>query len=536
MPGSVITFYSFKGGVGRSFTLANVALLLARWGYSVLCVDWDLEAPGLNYYFQDMLSSPPESGVIDLVDDFTTDPDGPLVDRTISLIGVGALDLLAAGRADARYSERVQAADWDGLYKRRFGDFLERHRDAWLARYDYVLIDSRTGVSDTGGICTAQLPDRLVLVTVPNMQSIRGVVDIATRAAAARDGLPYDRSRLSALPVLSRLDTNELERAESWHRRFLEEALPLYRNWLDVGVSAEVVSRLTTVPYSAYWSLGEQLPAAAETEPTPDQITYPLETIAALVAQGFDRTDLLGENRDAYVTRVRERNREFSHEVLVSANRPTMELAETLAKALAERGVRAERSLSGDRSLIPRAEAEARHLCLVVDGKLTRWQEAEVELFLHRTIGQDRRVIPILTETANPEELPGFIANLRYVRMSQSRGADEVAKAVVDQVLKRVPLVDQGDADFPGLLAKVSAARLPEALWALIDELVGELLSVVGSGDAVLAAEIADEIAAVITPRPRRSTVPRTPAPRDTVGAIEWAIRVLNARVINKRE
>ena len=31
--------------------LANVAVLLAKWGHSVLIVDWDLEAPGIKRFF-----------------------------------------------------------------------------------------------------------------------------------------------------------------------------------------------------------------------------------------------------------------------------------------------------------------------------------------------------------------------------------------------------------------------------------------------------------------------------------------------------
>ena len=53
-PGKVITFYSYKGGTGRTMALANVACLLAqRQGQRVLMIDWDLEAPGLHQYFQD---------------------------------------------------------------------------------------------------------------------------------------------------------------------------------------------------------------------------------------------------------------------------------------------------------------------------------------------------------------------------------------------------------------------------------------------------------------------------------------------------
>jgi MinD-like ATPase involved in chromosome partitioning or flagellar assembly len=51
--GEVTTFYSYKGGTGRSMALANVACLLAKpqkgW---VLMIDWDLEAPGLHRFFR----------------------------------------------------------------------------------------------------------------------------------------------------------------------------------------------------------------------------------------------------------------------------------------------------------------------------------------------------------------------------------------------------------------------------------------------------------------------------------------------------
>ena len=44
--GKIITFYSYKGGTGRTMLLANVAWILATNGKRVLVVDWDLEAPG----------------------------------------------------------------------------------------------------------------------------------------------------------------------------------------------------------------------------------------------------------------------------------------------------------------------------------------------------------------------------------------------------------------------------------------------------------------------------------------------------------
>ena len=52
--GEVVTFYSYKGGTGRTMALANVACLLAQRvsaSERVLVVDWDLEAPGLHRFF-----------------------------------------------------------------------------------------------------------------------------------------------------------------------------------------------------------------------------------------------------------------------------------------------------------------------------------------------------------------------------------------------------------------------------------------------------------------------------------------------------
>ncbi len=45
----ITTFYSFKGGVGRSLLLANVGALLAQKAAPVLLWDLDLEAPGLHH-------------------------------------------------------------------------------------------------------------------------------------------------------------------------------------------------------------------------------------------------------------------------------------------------------------------------------------------------------------------------------------------------------------------------------------------------------------------------------------------------------
>ena len=65
-----VTFYSYKGGVGRSLAIANVACVLARdYGKRVLLVDWDLEAPGLHRFFG-LESESLGPGLMDILDDY----------------------------------------------------------------------------------------------------------------------------------------------------------------------------------------------------------------------------------------------------------------------------------------------------------------------------------------------------------------------------------------------------------------------------------------------------------------------------------
>lgn len=472
MPGTVVTFYSYKGGVGRSFTLANIAVLLARWGHRVLCVDWDLEAPGLHHYFRPLMGDGPTAGVVDVVDDFLAGRFHP-AEHTTRLTGVGTLDLLAAGPDDLDYVGRVQAIDWERLYEAGFADYLEQCRDRWTTDYDYVLLDSRTGVSDIGGICTAHLPDRLVVLFTANEQSIRGAVDIARRAGVARDRMPYDRPQLTVLPVLSRFDAREeYDRAESWRRICLDETKGLFRNWIARDVPPELMSRHLTLPYVSYWSFGEQLPVRVESSPTPDQISYALETVAAVVGHHFDRTDLLAENRDAYVASARGGNRTYTHDVRVSTPRSTLDTATELKKELDQLGVRAELSLSGDRSLLARAEDDARHLCLIVDGKVSRWQSAEVELFLHRTLGQDRRLIPVLSQGTRPGALPGYVGNLRFLRFGPAHGPAEVATDLANQLNGGTTVTDPDFADIQRDAADTLLTSSPEDIGERIERVV----------------------------------------------------------------
>ena len=65
----VITFYSYKGGVGRTMSLVNVASELSKRGRKVLVIDFDLEAPGIPS-FREFSVSESRIGIVDYVSQY----------------------------------------------------------------------------------------------------------------------------------------------------------------------------------------------------------------------------------------------------------------------------------------------------------------------------------------------------------------------------------------------------------------------------------------------------------------------------------
>ena len=141
------------------------------------------------------------------------DLDGYKLSTTIQ-----GLSLLKAGRYNTKapneYSERVIQFNWEAFYKKSphlFRVFAEMLAE----QYAYVLIDSRTGYTDISGICTALLPEKLVVVFTPNMQSVQGGLDLIRQATEYRKE-SADLRPLLVFPLVSRVEAAEPDLRNDW--------------------------------------------------------------------------------------------------------------------------------------------------------------------------------------------------------------------------------------------------------------------------------------------------------------------------------
>ncbi|HUX57374.1 MAG TPA: tetratricopeptide repeat protein [Bacteroidales bacterium] len=186
-----ITFYSYKGGVGRTLALANIAKRLSDFDKSVCILDFDLEAPGVPFKFKEFMDiSKIKRGIVDYISLFqeTNIPAKSLLDYTQKInLGVrskGPITIIPSGNSS--YQEY-----WNKLSKINWSNLLYQENSQGIAFFldlkskieneikpDVLLIDSRTGISEISGIPLSILADEVVLVASNNEENIYGTIQI----------------------------------------------------------------------------------------------------------------------------------------------------------------------------------------------------------------------------------------------------------------------------------------------------------------------------------------------------------------------
>ena len=462
--GRIVTFYSYKGGTGRSMAMANVSWLLALSGYKVLAIDWDLEAPGLHRYFRPFLEDAElaeSNGVIDFVIDFVkaaseqtedeTDPDwykpySNLLQYARELDydfpGEGRLDLIPAGRQDEGYAVRVNSFNWKHFWEKlNGGKVLQEACAMFREEYDFVLIDSRTGVSDTAGICTLEMPDELVVGFTLNLQSVIG----ASKTAASILGQRSMRNRpIRIFPVAMRVEPNEFLKTGTMKDYAKPRFLPLLPPEMG-DEEREKYWGETDVPYIPFYAFEENLAYFRDEFASKKTVLAAMTLLAARLARR-EIADLPKLDKDLKLSTIAKYDA-FSGSRAAAAEAPSARPAIYVA-ARTESGaadLRAEIERAGF-ELLTRARFEsakaAVFLTVIDEAGLTAQQSVDL------TIAERRRIGPIFTVLltgAQPDDLPRMLLPYGVIDLRKG-GAFALPDAASEAALPHLPL-----APYPGL-------------------------------------------------------------------------------------
>ena len=198
--------------------------------------------------------------------------------------------MITAGRSGDGFTGRMQSLDFGRLFAEfELGSYIEKLRNEWTSKFDTVLIDSRTGITDIGGICTIHLPDVLVLLFTTTETSVQGVIDVMTAARKQQSKLPFERQKLLALPVPARDESRtEFKKAAEWKEDFANRFSEYYRDWLPAERTPIDVLNLLRIPYIPFWSFGESLPVVDPSTSDPSSLGAAYEVLARLIETDLD--------------------------------------------------------------------------------------------------------------------------------------------------------------------------------------------------------------------------------------------------------
>lgn len=179
-----ITFFSYKGGVGRTLAAMNFAVYLAKLGLKVVILDFDLDAPGVDSKFPGFKLPNGQLGLIDYILRFQRDGSGPgPIEEILCHVPISSprqdciVGLIPAGDyLAADYCKKLNELNWSEVFSDERGVaffqlFLERIKEELSP--EVLVIDSRTGFSEIGGLCTQQLADETVILSSLASESVK---------------------------------------------------------------------------------------------------------------------------------------------------------------------------------------------------------------------------------------------------------------------------------------------------------------------------------------------------------------------------
>jgi len=177
------------------------------------------------------------------------------------------------------YQVTLSALDWDNFYDNLHGaQFFDDLRLFMKHNYDYVLIDSRTGLTDIADICTVHLPDVVVDCFTLSTRAIEGASMIATMIQA------HQSRAIRVLPVPMRIDHAEIAKVDAR----LAFAVRKFKDlWAEMP-ERQRRDYLTAVeiPYRAFYAYEEMLAVFGDPPGFAASLLSSFERLTAQITNG----------------------------------------------------------------------------------------------------------------------------------------------------------------------------------------------------------------------------------------------------------
>ncbi len=228
----VATFYSYRGGVGCSTALAYTAQILASRGRRVLCLDWDLEAPGLPALFGKESEIKQGQGLVDIFLTLEQEVEPDFLEHLIRLSDTDELYCLPAGIFTANYARLLDIINLESWYRKERNPLRELM--VMLAdlpfKPDVILCDTHTGITTFNSPIIFDLADVAIASFYPNPQFETGTKNLVRGLLASKTR----RRELSLTPEVRFVVSPIPHTTAEVEERIKQKAMEWIREWITV--------------------------------------------------------------------------------------------------------------------------------------------------------------------------------------------------------------------------------------------------------------------------------------------------------------
>jgi MinD-like ATPase involved in chromosome partitioning or flagellar assembly len=269
-PPVIATFYSLRGGVGRSTSLAYTAHILASKGQKVLCVDMDLEAPGITALFGKEKEIQEDTGLVPLLIAVDQGETPDIAKHLVRISETYDLYCLPAGRTGANYARQLRFIDPESWYREErnpLRELLDRLRSDLPFTPDVILLDARTGITQMSGPLLFDLSDISIIVFFPHPQARTGTGALVKALLAAKtrreiNGKAFTPEiRFLVSPVPSSKAPEVIQRYEHRALDWISDWMTVVKNASSEDDGMEIIETDIThfVPYRETVATSDQI-------------------------------------------------------------------------------------------------------------------------------------------------------------------------------------------------------------------------------------------------------------------------------------
>ena len=217
----VISFYSYRGGTGKSTVASNLAIISSK-KYKTILVDLDLYSPQLTYIFEKKSTNYINDYLHSSL--FTSKPTSSRIESLDEVICESSLNNLDLILANPKMSLTDNTILHDEIITKKIFPCFQHMIELLKTQYEVIILDcpGELNYYTLNGIAVA---DRAVAVSIPTIANVKGMIELLQIFSSA---LKDKKTDIILMMITPRSSKRKNEKLDNWKQELEKYSVENY--------------------------------------------------------------------------------------------------------------------------------------------------------------------------------------------------------------------------------------------------------------------------------------------------------------------